>query len=89
MIRGYDSSKILRDGITERMKYLRNEIGASERLMERLKVEAADSEKRIQKLKKELGITDPAEPFIWLNITNSTRPYQLSDLISVGSSYSR
>ena len=70
MIRGYDSSKILRDGITERMKYLRNEIGASERL----KVEAADSEKRLQRLKKELGITDPAEPFIWLNITDYYSP---------------
>ncbi len=36
--------------------------------MEKLKAEAAASEKRIQRLRKELGITDPAEPFISLNI---------------------
>ncbi len=74
MFRGYDSGVVLREDIIERVKYLRDEIAASERLMERLKVEAAASEKRIQRLKKELGITDPAEPFISLNI-NTTDYY--------------
>ncbi len=41
MFRGYDSGVVLRGNIIERVKYLRVEIAASKRLMERLKVEAA------------------------------------------------
>ncbi len=38
MFRGYDSSQALLEDIIERVKYLRDEIAASQRLMERLKV---------------------------------------------------
>ncbi len=51
MFRGYDSGVVLREDIIERVKYLRNSI-------EILEKEVAVREERIQRLKRELGITD-------------------------------
>ena len=52
MFRGYDSGQVVREDIIERVKYLRDSI-------EKLEKEVAAREGRIQRLKKELGITDP------------------------------
>ena len=51
MFRGYDSGVVLREDIIERVKYLQNSI-------EKLEKEVAAREERIQRLKKELGITE-------------------------------
>ena len=53
MIRGYDGGQVLREDIIERVKYLRDSIRKIEK-------EVAAREERIQRLKKELVITDSA-----------------------------
>jgi cell division protein FtsB len=57
------------------MKYLKDEIATLQKSMDKLKEQAAASEERIQRLKKELGFTYPAEPFISLN--NNTTDYYM------------
>ncbi len=58
MFRGYDSGVVLREDIIEKVKYLRDEITTLQRSMDKLKAKAAAREGRIQRLKRELGITD-------------------------------
>ncbi len=57
MFRGYDSEKVLREDILLRIQHLYDEISALQRSMDNLKKGAAASERRIQRLKKELGIS--------------------------------
>ncbi len=57
MFRGYDSEKVLREDILLRIQHLYDEIAALHRSMDNLKKGAAASERRIQRLKKELGIS--------------------------------
>ncbi len=57
MFRGYDSEKVLREDILLRIQHLYDEIAALQRSMDNLKKGAAASERRIQRLKKELGIS--------------------------------
>ena len=57
MFRGYDSEKVLREDILLRIHHLYDEIAALQRSMDNLKKGAAASERRIQRLKKELGIS--------------------------------
>jgi len=57
-VRGYDSSALFRQDTRERIKHLDAEIAELQKSMEKTKKEAAASERRIQKLKKELGIID-------------------------------
>ncbi len=61
MWRGYDSGRVLREGIIERVKYLRDEITTLQRSMDKLKAKAAAREKRIQGLKRELGLIESPE----------------------------
>ena len=58
MIRGYDSSALYREDTLERIRHLNAEIAEMQKEMERREEETAVSERRIQKLKKELGIID-------------------------------
>ena len=57
MFRGYDSGRVLRKDIIERMRYLQDEIATLQKSMNKLKEQTAASEERIQRLKKELGFT--------------------------------
>ena len=59
MIRGYDSGRVLREDIIERVKYLQAEIDTLQNSIDKLKHKATASEERIQRLKKELGFTYP------------------------------
>ncbi len=61
MWRGYDSGRVLREGIIERVKYLRDEITILQRSMDKLKAKATAREKRIQGLKRELGLIESPE----------------------------
>jgi len=58
MIRGYDSGVVLREDIIERVKYLEAEIDTLQNSIDTLKQKATAREGRIQRLKRELGITD-------------------------------
>ncbi len=58
MIRGYDSGKVLREDIIERVRHLREEITDLQKESERLKQKAVATEERFQRLKKWLGIID-------------------------------
>ena len=58
MIRGYDTSALFREDTIERIKHLNAEIAELQKSMEKTEKEVAASEKRIQKLKKELDIID-------------------------------
>ncbi len=59
MFRGYDSGVVLREDIIERVKYLEAEIDTLQNSIDKLKQNAAAREGRIQRLKRELGFTDP------------------------------
>jgi len=54
MFRGYDSGVVLREDIIERVKHLRDEIAASQRMMDKVKKQVAARERRIERLKKEV-----------------------------------
>jgi len=54
MFRGYDSGAVLREDIIERVKHLRDEIAASQRMMDKVKKQVAARERRIERLKKEV-----------------------------------
>ena len=58
MFRGYDSGRVLREDIIERVKYLEAEISTLQNSIDKLKQKAAAREGRIQGLKRELGFTD-------------------------------
>ena len=58
MVRGYDSGQVLREDIIERVKYLEAEIDTLQNSIDKLKQKATAREGRIQRLKRELGITD-------------------------------
>jgi len=58
MIRGYDSGKVLREDIIERVRHLREEITDLQKEVERLKQKAVAAEGRFQRLKREMGIID-------------------------------
>ncbi|MCH8055737.1 MAG: hypothetical protein IH857_06265 [Deltaproteobacteria bacterium] len=58
MIRGYATSALFREDTIERIKHLNAEIADLQKSMGKTKKEVAASERRIQKLKKELGIID-------------------------------
>ncbi len=58
MIRGYDSGVKLREDIIVKVKYLRDEIATLQNFMDKLKEEAAVTEESIQRLKRELDITN-------------------------------
>jgi len=58
MIRGYDSGRVLREDIIERVKYLEAEIATLQNSIDKLKQKATAREGRIQRLKRELGFTD-------------------------------
>ncbi len=62
MTRVYDSGVVLREDIFLGVRHLEAEIAALQTSMEKLKEEAAAREGRIEGLKRELGITDVAEP---------------------------
>ncbi len=49
-MRGYDSGVVLREDMIERVKHLRDEIAASQRMMDKVKKQAADRERRIERL---------------------------------------
>ena len=59
MIRGYDTSQLFREDTIERIKHLNAEIAELQKEMEKTENEVALSEERIQRLKKEMGITEP------------------------------
>ena len=58
MFRGYDTSALFREDTIERIKHLNAKIAELQKSMEKTEKEVATSERRIQKLKKELGIID-------------------------------
>ncbi len=74
MIRVYDTNALWRHDEIIRIRHLEAEIADMQKDIDKQKQKAVAAEKRIQRLKKELGITDPAEPFISLNI-NTTDYY--------------
>ena len=57
-VRGYDTSALFREDTIERIKHLNAEIAELQKSMGKTEKEVAASERRIQKLKKELGIID-------------------------------
>ena len=59
MIRGYDTSALFREDTLERIRHLEAEIAELQKEMEEREKEAAVIERRIQKLKREMGVTNP------------------------------
>jgi len=58
MFRGYDSGRVLREDIIERVKCLREEITYLQKEIDRQKEKAVAAEERLQRTKKWLGIID-------------------------------
>ncbi len=54
-IRGYDTSAAFRDDCLERIKWLADKIAESQRMIEKVKNELSEREKRIRRLKKEMA----------------------------------
>jgi len=74
MIRVYDTNALWRHDEILRIRHLEAEIDDKQKEIDRQKLVAVAAEERFQRTKKWLGITDPAEPFISLNI-NTTDHY--------------
>ncbi len=58
MFRGYDSGRVLREDIIERVKCLEAEIATLQNSIDRQKQKAVAAEERFQRTKKWLGIID-------------------------------
>ncbi len=58
MFRGYDSGRVLREDIIERVKYLEAEIATLQNSIDRQKQKTVAAEERFQRTKKWLGIID-------------------------------
>ncbi len=58
MIRGYDSGVVLREDIIERVRQGYREIEQLQKEIDRQKQKAVAGERRLQKLMKEMGLTD-------------------------------
>ncbi len=74
MIRSHDTNALWRHDEILRIRHLEAEIDDKQKEIDRQKLVAVAAEERFQRTKKWLGITDPAEPFISLNI-NTTDHY--------------
>ncbi len=59
MFRGYDSGVVLREDIIERVRQGYKEIDQLQKDIERQKQKAVAANERLEKLMKEMGITDP------------------------------
>ena len=59
MFRGYDSGVVLREDIIERVRQGYKEIEQLQKDIERQKQKAVAANERLEKLMKEMGITDP------------------------------
>ena len=59
MFRGYDSSALYREDTILRIRHLEAEIADMQKDIERQKQEAVAANERLERLMKEMGITDP------------------------------
>ena len=58
VVRGYDSSPLLREDCLLRIQHLQMEVGADLKQMEQGKKELATIEERLKRMKKEMGFND-------------------------------
>ena len=59
MFRGYDTNALWRHDEILRIRHLEAEIAAMQKDLERQKQEAVAANERLERLMKEMGITDP------------------------------
>jgi len=58
VVRGYDSSPLFREDCLERIRQLQLEVNADLKELARMKMEYAATERRLKRMKKEMGFND-------------------------------